>query len=77
MLKIGKIWGKIANYPPKCSTEIGTHALLAKLLRKLNKNMPAFKRVWNFSVNGLAKATSQFYFFLKTHRILLNGIKLE
>ena len=24
MLKIGQNWGKIANYPPQCSTEIGT-----------------------------------------------------
>ena len=24
MLKTGKNWGKIANYPPQCSTEIGT-----------------------------------------------------
>ena len=24
MLKIGQNWGKIANYPPKCSTKIGT-----------------------------------------------------
>ena len=24
MLKIGKNWGKIANYPPQCSTKIGT-----------------------------------------------------
>ena len=24
MLKIGQNWGKIANYPPQCSTKIGT-----------------------------------------------------
>ena len=24
MLKIGKNWGKIAYYPPQCSTKIGT-----------------------------------------------------
>ena len=23
MLKIGQNWGKIANYPPQCSTKIG------------------------------------------------------
>ena len=27
MLKIGQNWGKIANYPPQCSTKIGTTAL--------------------------------------------------
>ena len=26
MLKIGQNWGKIANYPPQCSTKIGTTA---------------------------------------------------
>ena len=24
MLKIGQKWGKIENYPPQCSTKIGT-----------------------------------------------------
>ena len=24
MLKMGQNWGKIANYPPRCSTKIGT-----------------------------------------------------
>ena len=24
MLTIGQNWGKIANYPPQCSTKIGT-----------------------------------------------------
>ena len=27
MLKIGQNWGKIANYPPQCSTKIGTTVL--------------------------------------------------
>ena len=27
MLKIGENWGKIANYPPHCSTKIGTTVL--------------------------------------------------
>ena len=27
MLKIGQNWGKIANYPPKCSTKIGITAV--------------------------------------------------
>ena len=33
MLKIGKNWGKIANYPPQCSTKISPPLLPTLLLR--------------------------------------------
>ena len=32
MLKIGQNWSKIANYPPQCSTKIGTPGCSAQLL---------------------------------------------
>ena len=31
MLKIGQSWGKIANYPPQCSTKICTPAIAVTL----------------------------------------------
>ena len=32
MLSLGQNWGKIANYPPQCSTKIGTPVRRASLL---------------------------------------------
>ena len=43
MLKTGQNWGKIANYPPRCSTMIGTPA----------------KMVWPCKQNASGKTSKQ------------------
>ena len=44
MLKIGKNWGKIANYPPQCSTKICTPAYVIWGLGPPNPNF--WLRLW-------------------------------
>ena len=36
MLKIRQNWGKIANYPPQCSTKIGTPVSMASFKQTLS-----------------------------------------
>ena len=56
MLKIGQNWGKITNYPPQCSTKIGTAvdpAIFQSLTRR-SANVTQFCviNVQNFKVRA-------------------------
>ena len=44
MLKIGQNWGKIANYPPQCSTKIGTPAFYSLTCRTRNRTVEVIVR---------------------------------
>ena len=41
MLKIGQNWGKIASYPPQCSTKIGTTVTNFTMHRECFQAIPA------------------------------------
>ena len=56
MLKIGQNWGKIANYPPQCSTKIGItgyYELTRPQNRFLQITSPAFSLTPRFQPDGL------------------------
>ena len=46
MLKIGQNWGKIANYPPQCSTKIGTPVWERHFTLISHRGQAATYRMW-------------------------------
>ena len=46
MLKIGQNWRKIANYPPQCSTKIGTPVLNKHYNNAIKVNDKQRQEIW-------------------------------
>ena len=59
MLKIGQNWGKITNYPPQCSTKIGTTGISPVVLLAEQLLLFCLKLTWCFVFFSEYKITHQ------------------
>ena len=69
MLKIGQNWGKIANYPPQCSTKIGSTGHIEPQLVCVGQRAAA--------ANRLSIQQSAVSFFMQSDHLERGSRKIE